>query len=165
MRRTIPAPYWPQGLRSVGYVVEDHPTVRDFPGDGYCALQYIRLFGSEAAAVDLTASNSIERSRLSPVVWALKADFDPDSAAQWPDPRNRTKLYRCGLVTEGRIGQGKLVICSLRVLAGIRNGLPEAGYLLDCLVDGALSGSFAPRTTPMSIAEAREVFVLGGASR
>ncbi len=160
MARTIPTPYWPQGLRSIGTMVEDHPAVRGFPGDGYCALQYIRLFGAEVAAVDLTTSNGIERSRLAPVVWALKADFDPASAAPWPDPRNRTKLYRCGLVTEGRIGQGKLLVCSLRVLAGIRNGLPEAGYLLDCLVDGALSGAFAPQTAPMSASEAREVFMV-----
>jgi hypothetical protein len=158
LQHPVPITFLPQGLRSVGSVVENHPAVNDFPNDGYCAFQFVRLFGAGADAFDLTTKDSLERNRFSPVIWGMKADFDSTSEFQWPDPRARTKLSRCGLVSEGRIGRGKVLTCSLRVLSGIRNGMPEAGYLLDCLVDYAISESFAPKSEPLTLEEAKQVF-------
>jgi hypothetical protein len=88
----------------------------------------------------------------------LQADFDSSAEFQWPDPRARTKLNRCGLVCEGRIGRGEILTCSLHVLAGLRSGLPEAGYLLDCLVDYALTDTFAPQAVPLTLEKAKQVF-------
>ena len=122
------------------------------------AYQFLRLFGASVDALDLTTKDSLERNRFSPVIWGLQADFDSTSEFQWPDPRARTKLNRCGLICEGRIGRGKILTCSLRVLAGIRSGLPEAGYLLDCLVDYALADTFAPKSEPLTADEAKRVF-------
>jgi hypothetical protein len=158
LQHSVSITFWPQGLRSVGSVVEDHPAVNEFPNDGYCAFQFLRLFGTSVEAFDLTTKDSLERARFSSVIWGLKADFDSSSEFQWPDPRARTKLSRCGLVCEGRIGRGKLLTCSLRVLSGIQSGLPEAGYLMDCLVDHALSETFAPASEPLTVEEAKRVF-------
>jgi hypothetical protein len=158
LQHPLPITYWPQALRSVGYVVENHPAMNDFPHDGFCTYQFLRLFGTSVDALDLTTKDSLERNRFSPVIWGLQADFDSTSEFQWPDPRARTKLNRCGLVCEGRIGRGKILTCSLRVLAGIRSGLPEAGYLLDCLVDYALADTFEPKSEPLTLEEAKRVF-------
>jgi len=129
--------FWASPLRSVGYVVEDAPAMKGFPHDGTFSLQFFRLFGTNLEAMDLTTRDSLERAAFTPIVWALMPDFDKNLPA-WPDPRGRTKLFRCGIINEGHIGKGRLITCSLRVLAGIRASYPEAGYLLDCLVHAAL---------------------------
>jgi len=102
------------------------------------------------AAVDLTGAGTPEREKLAPIIWGLKADYDPALGLGWGDPNNRWKHYRAGLVCEGRVGAGRLVVCALRVLEGIGRGWPEAGYLLDCLVDYALSDQFRPTTEAMT---------------
>ena len=48
--------------------------------------------------------------------------------------------------------------CSLHVLTGMRSGFPEAGYLLDCLVDYALTDTFTPKSEPLAFEEAKQVF-------
>jgi hypothetical protein len=55
-----------------------------------------------------------------------------------------------------------LLTCSLRVLEGIRRGFPEAGHLLDCLVDYALAAA-VPGVGPavLSAEDARAVFRVG----
>jgi hypothetical protein len=95
------------------------------------------------------------------VVWGLKADYDPALGLEWSNPNNRWKHYRAGLICEGRVGSGRLVVCALRVLEGVEHGYPEAGYLLDCLVDYVLSAAPSPATEAMTAAEARRVFAGG----
>ena len=98
-----------------------------------------------------------EREKLAPAVWGLKADYDPSLGVAWSDPNNRWKLYQAGLVCEGRVGSGRLVVCALRVLDGIEHHSAEAGYLLGCLVDYALSDGFHPITGAMTAEDARGV--------
>jgi hypothetical protein len=152
--------FWASPLRSVGYVVEDAPAMKDFPHDGTFSLQFFRLFGANLEAMDLTTRDSLERAAFTPIVWAFMPDFDT-TLAQWPDPRGRTKLFRCGIINEGRIGKGRIITCSLRVLAGIRQGFAEAGYLLDCLVDHALKEPSPGQLQPLTADEARKLFRVG----
>jgi len=158
LSRPLSFTYWPAWIRRIGNYVEDHPAMADFPNDRFCAFQFVRLFGGEVGAVDLTEPNTPERDRLAPVIWGLKADYDPAQGVPWSHPDNRWKHYRAGLVCEGRIGKGRIIVCPLHVLEGIDAGWPEAGYLLDCLVDYALSDEFRPRTEPMSDAEVGAAF-------
>jgi len=151
--------YWAPWIRRIGNVVEGHPAVAAFPNDGFCGFQFIRLFGGEVGAVDLTVAGSPEREKPAPIIWGLKADYDPALGLGWSDPSNRWKHYRAGLVCEGRVSEGRLVVCVLRVLEGVRQGWPEAGYLLDCLVDYALGGRPDPAPEPMTADEARAVFL------
>lgn len=170
LRRPVPIPFWPQTLRSVGTVVEDGPAVAGFPSDGYCGYQFLRLYGDGGSvdALDLTTPGAPERERFVPAVWGLRTGDDPASNLAWNDPKFRVKLFRCGLVAEARMGSGRLIVCSLRVLEGVRRDLPEAGYLLDCLVDhaaanvpaagGQLPEPDAVATPPLTPDEARTVF-------
>ena len=137
--------FWAQWIRSTGTFIEDHPALDGFPHDGFCAYQFYRLFGDAVEALDITERGSVEREKLTPIVWGLCGDYDPALKSDWSQPRNRWKLYRHGILCEGRVGSGRVLVCCLRVLDGVRNGQPEAGYLLDCLVDYALSDSHATR--------------------
>jgi hypothetical protein len=150
--------FWANTIRSVGYVVEDIPAMKGFPNDGTFSYQFFRLFGASLEAMDLTGKDSPEREAFTPIVWALMPDFDKTSAYQWPDPRARNKLFRCGIINEARIGKGRIIACSLRVLTGIRDGWPEAGYLLDCLLDAALSEPSTPTTKVLKPQQAEQVF-------
>ena len=150
--------YWAEWIRSVGNFVEDHPALRGFPHDGFCAYQFIRLFGSGLEALDLTDAGRAEREKMRPVVWGMKTDYDPALGLRWSNPKNRWRMVRAGLVCEARAGEGRILVCCLHVLDGVRRGLPEAGYLLDCLVEYANSSHFDPPTTPLDPTDLQEVF-------
>lgn len=150
-------PFWPEWIRTSGTVIEDHPAVARFPHDGFCGFQFYRLFEPSLETVPMTEKGSIGREKLTPVVWGLCQNHDPSLGTEWFVPKNRWKMYRHGLVCEGRVGHGKVLICTLRVARGISAGLPEAGYLLDVLVDYALSDRFAPALPAMTLAEFREL--------
>jgi hypothetical protein len=150
--------FWAPWIRSTGTFIEDHPALVDFPHDGFCAYQFYRLFGDGLETLQITEKGSTEREKLVPIVWGLSGDYDPALKSEWSEPRNRWKLYRLGLVCEGRVGSGRLVVCCLRLLRGVQNGYPEAGYLLDCLVEDALLGRAAIAAPPMSAEEASRLF-------
>ena len=92
------------------------------------------------------------------LAWGLNLDYDPDKGLDWSHPDNRWKMYQHGLICEGRAGKGSILVCSLRMLAGIQKHLPEAHYLLDCLMRYALSKQFAPASPPMTVEEMMQVF-------
>ncbi len=152
--------FYPGWIQSVGTWIEQHPALEGMTHDGFCAHQFYRLFGSGLKAPDTTERGSPERDKLSPIISGMRQDFDPKIGSKWSMPSNRWKFYRCAIVSEGRIGEGKIVVCCLRVLEGIESGQPEAGYLLDCLVGHAASDRFAPATPPMTDDEVRQVFRL-----
>lgn len=145
-------------IRSTGTFIESHPALGDFAHDGFCDYQFYRLFGDSLETLPMTDKGSTEREKLTPVVWGLFGDYDPALKSAWSEPRNRWKLYRNGLVCEGRVATGRLVVCCLRLLRGVQNGYPEAGYLLDCLVEDALSGRFPAAAPTMSIEDASQLF-------
>lgn len=145
-------------IRTTGTFIEDHPAVASIPNDGFCAYQMRRLFGGSAVAPDITEKGSVEREKLSPIVWALNSDADPAVNSAWDNPDNRWKFFRSALISEGRVGEGSILVCSLKLVAGVRSKLPEAGYLLDCLVDYTLSHDFTPATPPFDIGDVKQVF-------
>jgi len=156
--------FWAQWIRSTGTFIEDHPALGGFSHDGFCAYQFYRLFGDALEALNITERGSVEREKLTPIVWGLCGDYDPALKSDWFQPRNRWKLYRHGILCEGRVGGGRVLVCSLRVLGGVRNGQPEAGYLLDCLVDYALSDRMLLVSASMTPEEARAVFTTDGSA-
>jgi hypothetical protein len=145
-------------IRSTGTFIENHPALADFPHDGFCDYQFYRLFGNSLETLSMTDKGSTEREKLAPIVWGLCGDYDPALKSAWSEPRNRWKLYRNGLVCEGRVATGRLVVCCLRLLRGVQNGYPEAGYLLDCLVENASSGPVHQVTPTTSIEDAARWF-------
>ncbi|MFV1968349.1 MAG: hypothetical protein ACC628_23230, partial [Pirellulaceae bacterium] len=152
--------FWPQWIRGTGTFVENHPALTGFPHDGFCAYQFIRLFGRDVKTLNLSERGSVEREKLAPVVWGLSQDNDPDMDTQWHSSGNRWKIYRHGLICEGRVGEGRLLVCCLDVLGGIQQRHPEASYLLDCLINYARSPQAAPTTPTMTVQDLRQVFVV-----
>jgi len=150
--------FWPGWIQSIGTWIETHPALRDFPHEGFCSLQFYRLFGDGVQALNTTDPGTPERENLAPIINGMRQDYDPVLGGNWAAVHNRWKFYRYGLLTEGRLGEGKILICCLNVLGGIENQQPEAGYLLDCLVEYAGSEQFAPQTPPMTVDEAKQIF-------
>ena len=157
MVRSGQCSFWAPWIRSTGTMIENHPALDGFPHDGFCAYQFIRIFPSHA--IRLNEMGSVEREKLVPVIWGLSQDPNPKRRGKWFDAVNRWKINRHGLVCEGRVGKGQLLVYNLRLLHGIENEMAEAGCLLDTLVAYALSDKFAPDSPPMTVEEFQKVFV------
>jgi beta-galactosidase len=147
------ATFWPLWIRCNANIVENHPALATFPHHGFADFQLMRLYGDTAPSVDFTPANAIARSKVKPIIWPLYL-------APWKEDATRfdTALTRHGLLSECRVEKGKALLCTLWVLDGVKAGLPEAGYLLDCLVDHALSDRFEPEVPPFSAEETRTFF-------
>jgi hypothetical protein len=89
---------WAQWIRNTGTFIEDHPALGGFSHDGFCAYQFYRLFGDALEALNITERGSVEREKLTPIVWGLCGDYDPALKSDWFQPRNRWKLYRHGIL-------------------------------------------------------------------
>ena len=152
--------FYANWIQSVGTWIEPHPALDGMPHDGFCAYQFYRLFGNGLAALNTTERGSPEREKSAPIISGMRQDYDPKVGKEWFQPTNRWKFYRYGILSEGRIGQGKILVCCLQVLEGVENGLPEAGYLLDCLVRYAASDRFTPSIPPLTLEELPQVFLV-----
>jgi hypothetical protein len=146
--------YWASWLRCNAQIVENHPAMAAFPHEGFPDFQLMRLYGQATRSVDLTLANSIARSKVKPIIWAL--DLAPWT--QEPSPFGLVMTWH-GLLSECRVEKGKALLCTLYVADGVKAGLPEAGYLLDCLIDYAISDRFEPSVPPLTSAEAQEMFL------
>lgn len=145
--------YWARWIRCNAQIVEKHEALRDFPHDGFADYQLMRLYGRMTPSVDLTPANSIARTKVRPVIWAL-------DLAPWSEDASRfgTAMTWHAMLSECRIEQGRAMLCTLYVLDGLNGNLPEAGYLLDCLVDYASSDRFEPASPPLTLNEATQFF-------
>jgi hypothetical protein len=157
LRRPGVLTYWPYWLRCGAQVVERHPALGNFPHDGFCDFQLMRLYGSATATVDYTPRGSLARTKVRPIVWGL-------SLIPWSEDASKFNLALAwgGLVSECRVEQGRLLVCNLYVLDGIRRGYPEAGYLLDCLAAYALGDRFDPPQPGLSAEQAERWFRVEG---
>ena len=64
------------------------------------------------------------------------------------------------MLSECRLGAGRVLVCNLWSLDGIRRGFPEAGYLLDCLVTYAAAEAPETELPALSAADAPAVFCI-----
>ena len=153
LRRPGALTYWAEWLRCNAQVVERHPALADFPHDGLSDFQLMRLYGSTVATVDFTPRDSIARGKMRPIIWGL-------SLIPWTEDASRFHfaLAYGGVLSECRVGKGRLIVCNLYALDGLRRGYPEAGYLLDCLIDYAAHGASAATSPMLSREEALSVF-------
>ncbi len=152
LRRPGFLPHWPYWLRCDVQVVEQHPALGDFPHAGTSGFQFMRLYGNGVASIELTADRGAARQKVQPLVWGL-------SLAPWsadPTPYGLALTWHT-VIGEARLERGRLLICTLYVLDGIRAERPEAGYLLDCLVQHTLSPNSATVLPPLALDEARQI--------
>jgi hypothetical protein len=146
--------YWAYWLRCNAHVVERHPALGDFPHDCVSAFQLMRLYGSAVATIDFTPRTALARDKVRPIVWGL-------SLIPWTEDASpfRFALAYGSMLSECRIGPGRLLVCNLYVLDGLRRQYPEAGYLLDCLVEYALADRGDPPVQTLTAEDIEQHFV------
>ena len=146
-------PYWPLWLRCDVQWVERHPALGDFPHEGISGFQFMRLFSSGVPTVDFTPRDAMARKYFQPIMAGM-------SLIPWTEDASRFNyaLAYGAMLSECRLGAGRVLVCNLWTLDGIRRGYPEAGYLLDCLVSYAATA--APDTTlpVLSVEDASAMF-------
>jgi len=155
LKESLRLPFWPRWLRSNGNFIESHPALREFPHGDRPDYQMARLFGSGVNAVDLSTPDSIPRRKMQPVVWGLNLEDPKTPVPNFPAPQ---EFFYGSMITEASLGKGKVIICSLWVLDGIKRGYPEAGFLLDCLVDYQLTGTTDNQLPALTPEEANSLF-------
>ena len=145
--------YWPQWLRCDAQWVEQHPALGDFPHDGISGFQFMRLFSSGVPTVDFTPRDALIRKHFQPIVAGI-------SLIPWTEDASRFNyaLAYGAMLSECRLVAGRVLVCNLWVLDGIRRGFPEAGYLLDCLVAYAAAEAPETKLPALSAEDAPAVF-------
>ncbi|PYV00936.1 MAG: hypothetical protein DMG10_19240 [Acidobacteria bacterium] len=126
------ATFFPASGGALGTLIPDHPALRRFPQEGFCDLQFFNLLeGAYSFSLDDWPKN------LTPLVGAIRTTTAFLSKAK--------NLSRAGYVFESKVGEGKLLITTLRLRENFDEAYPEAIYLFDCLLRYALSGDFTPQ--------------------
>ena len=104
-------------------VIADHPIMADFPHDGYCGRQFeTMLTESRSALLDLPE---------------LPHDPIIDIASSYKN------AHREGMLFEYKVGNGKLLVCTLR----LSDVDPAAQWLKNRILTYAASAEFAPAQT------------------
>ncbi|MBI4026926.1 MAG: hypothetical protein HY360_18215 [Verrucomicrobia bacterium] len=131
--RTVP---WNRGCTGhSGTVIEPHPSLGDFPHDGFCDYSFVDLViggwpEERTWPFNLDALNELTSQPIKPVIRLID---------HYRSARNKTYLF------ELQVGRGKLLATCLRFRWGIQRQRPEARHLLRCLTRYALSDKFRPR--------------------
>ena len=102
-------------------VMARHPLTDQFPHDGYCDWQFFKMF-TGAASVQFDV---------------LPEAFDPILEVVGP----YKQLRRQAAIFEWRVGEGRLLVCSLN----LPDADPAAAYLRHCLFAYASDKRFQPR--------------------
>ncbi|MBI9019277.1 MAG: discoidin domain-containing protein [Phycisphaerae bacterium] len=125
-------------VHTVGiYCDNRHPALEDFPTQTYTNWQWYDLLENSKPIV----INSLPKG--------YEAIVEPID--DWTNPR------RLGLVLEAKVGQGKLMICSIDILNDLDNR-PAARQLRKSLVNYMKSDSFKPRTK-IAVKSLSELFI------
>ncbi len=146
-------PYWPLWLRCDAQWSESHPAMGDFPHNGISGFQFMRLFSSGVPTVDFTPRDAPTRKYFRPIMAGM-------SLIPWAEDASRFNyaLAYGAMLSECRIGAGRVIVCNLWLLDGIDRDYPEAGYLLDCLVSYAASEQPPVALPELSADDARATF-------
>ncbi len=120
--RTIP---WNAGTSgNSGSVIAAHPALADFPHGEYCDLQFVRLI-RDVLPMEF---EPLRPHGVTPIIRMID---------HYAANRNNAHML------EFRVGAGKVLVTSLRVLPNVDKRL-EARYLLRCLAAYARGSSFDP---------------------
>lgn len=123
--------FFPAAGGAQGTVIKNHPALDGFPHEGFADLQFFNLM-DRAVPVPLDKwSKDFE-----PIVGGIRT-----TAGFLAKTKN---LSRVGYVFEGKVGQGKLLVTTLRFREHLDEAYPEAIALFDRLLRYASGASFTP---------------------
>jgi len=121
--RTVP--YNTGDTGNMGTLIADHPALRQFPHEGWCDLQFLRLI-SGVWPLDLDA---LKPARIEPIVRCT---------GHYKTMRNQAYLF------EAAMGRGAFVATTFDIAHSLP-ARPEAQFMLDELLRYCLSAEFKPR--------------------
>ena len=112
-------------------VIADHPITSDFAHEGFCSWQFSKMM-NEGSAVILDYNKGAHE----PII---------DIATTYKNARREALLF------EARVGEGRLLVCSL----GLSDEDPAAVWLKSKILDYAMSDEFSPKLsfTPLEFAK------------
>jgi beta-galactosidase len=123
--------FFPAAGGAQGTVIRNHPALEGFPHEGFADLQFFNLLdGAVPVPLDKWSKD------FQPIVGGIRT-----TAGFLAKTKN---LSRVGYVFEGKVGQGKLLVTTLRFREHLDEWYPEAIALFDRLLRYATNASFAP---------------------
>ncbi|MGH9309301.1 MAG: hypothetical protein ACRD1U_08000, partial [Vicinamibacterales bacterium] len=123
--------FFPASGGALGTMVRNHPALEGFPHDGFGDLQFFNLMdGAVPQPLDKWATG------LEPLVGGIRTTASFLSKSK--------DLSRIGYVFEARVGEGRLLVSSLRFREHLDEAYPEAIALFDSLLRYATGPSFSP---------------------
>jgi hypothetical protein len=134
------SPWWfpGPGDSNLGTIVRDHPALDSFPHEGWCDLVWFDMVQGSRAVVHDGARLSVP-----PIIQAIDLPL-----------RQETR----SLLFEARVGEGRLLVCTLNLTSDVIAHDPAARWLLDGLVRYARSDQFQPAAhlAPADVAVLRD---------
>jgi len=117
VRPTRFRPAWWNQAQPLGHVIREHPALEGIPHEGWAGLQFYWLLEGGRMVGKKGQPPGCE-----PIFYVI----------------NRDGTTECGLVSEFRVGEGRLMVCGLNVLPHLKDD-PAASVLLDGMI-GYLGG-------------------------
>jgi len=144
--------YFSPSLAGCGTYIEDHPAMTNFPCQRYCDLQFFNLMEggfalpipeddhlwmlSAGATPGQVADCLAPSNTMTPLIWGIRV------VGEWTS-RERS-LERIAWIVEANVGEGRLLLTTLNLLANLDEAKPEAVCLFDSLLRYATSEHFQP---------------------
>jgi len=122
-----------QGAGS-GTIIERGGLMDVFPHRGFCEEQFLNLMQT-GTGIDM----DVLPRGLRPEVWGIRAKREQ------PGSYN-VSLTRRAMLFTGKLGKGKVLICTFDLPKALSEKRPEADYLFQLLLDYAVSGKLEPET-------------------
>jgi hypothetical protein len=124
--------FFPAAGGALGTMIPDHSALEGFPHDGFGDLQFYNLMhGATPLPLDRWPAE------LRPIVGGIRTTAGFLSKSK--------DLSRVGYVFEAKVGEGRLLVTSLRFRDHFDEAYPEVLHLFDRLLRYATSSTFAPQ--------------------
>jgi beta-galactosidase len=126
--------FFPAAGGAIGTMVREHPALKGFPHDGFGDLQFFNLMDG---AVPLP----LDRWPVGyqPIIGGIRTTAGFLSKSK--------DLSRVGYMFEGKVGNGRLLVTTLRLREHFDEAYPEVIYLFDRVLRYRTSGDFSPTDT------------------
>jgi beta-galactosidase len=126
--------FFPAAGGAIGTMVRDHPALKDFPHDGFGDLQFFNLMdGAVPVPLDRWPVG------YQPIIGGIRTTAGFLSKSK--------DLSRIGYLFEAMVGEGRLLVTTLRFREHFDEAYPEVIYLFDRVLRYLTSADFSPTVT------------------